>query len=124
MEAALSALCDRLWAELVAAPADRTSPYRLAALATVRERVPQVRTIVVRDVVASEREVVCFSDRRAPKIADIAHCAEVSLLVRDDTRSEQIRLNGVASVHPSGPRADAYWRDMHPGQTLNYLTTA
>ena len=60
-----------MWSLLVRASDDPGDPFRTPALATIGNAGPSVRTVVLRDVIAGLGRLVCYSDRRSPKIADL-----------------------------------------------------
>lgn len=112
---------------LAAAPADRSSPYRLPALATLgRDGVPEVRTVVLRRAVMEGAPfLVIYADAASAKIAEIAAHSRVGLHVWDAARQQQIRLRGRAHLHAGDAAAAADWAALGPhGRALYAAETS
>lgn len=100
--------------------ADRRSPFRTPALATVdRSGGPRLRTVVLRAFDATVPRITVHSDVRAAKVAEIGASPRVALHVWDDGNQVQVRLDGTASVQ-TGPAARAEWDRLHPGSRATY----
>ena len=50
---------------------DSAHPYRTFSLATVDEKMPNLRTVVLRDFSLEENFLDCHSDLRSPKIKQL-----------------------------------------------------
>ncbi len=100
--------------------ADRRSPFRNPALATVAAGRPSVRTVVLRAFDPAERRLVVHTDARAAKITEVLANPAVALHAWDTGPQVQLRLVGVATVHQGDARAGAEWARLHAGSRLPY----
>ncbi len=112
------------WRRLSRGVADRRSPCRTPALASVGlDGRPQVRTVVLRAFDPARRVVTVHSDRRAAKIAALVAQPAVALHVWDAGAHIQLRLDGMAAVF-TGPPARAAWDRLHAGSRAAYTVAA
>ena len=72
---------------------------------------PELRVVVFRKIVRQPRMLVCHSDLRSPKIAELARDARVSWLFYHVAEKLQLRVRGRATVHTSDELADAQWQN-------------
>lgn len=107
---ALHELPERLWAELVRAGHDRHHGWRLAVLATVdAQGAPQARTVVLRGADPASGELVCFTDRRSPKVTQLRADGRGMLVFWCARLSWQLRAQVRIEVEETGPRVQAAW---------------
>lgn len=110
MESDLASLFERAWSELASSAVDRHHGFHVPVLATVGvDATPQARSVVLRHVGVETRELRCHTDRRSPKVAEIAANPSVAWLFYDAPRKLQLRIAATASVHAEGAVADAAW---------------
>ena len=77
------------------------------SLATVDEsNIPQVRTVLLKKL--DENGAVFFTNSRSTKGQNIAHNAQVALLLYWRTLDRQVRINGIAAPIPEA-ESDAYF---------------
>lgn len=122
----LEDLPQRLWAELVRAGHDRHHGWRLPVLATVDPQgAPQARTVVLRAAHAASGELVCYTDRRSPKVAHLRADARGVLVFWCARLSWQLRAQVRITVEEEGPRVQAAWARVagQPG-ARDYLAPA
>ena len=123
---ALHELPARLWAELARAGHDRHHGWRLPVLATVDPQgAPQARTVVLRSADAACGELVCFTDRRSPKVAQLRADGRGVLVFWCARLSWQLRAQVRIVVEDAGPRVQAAWARVagQPG-ARDYLAPA
>jgi len=123
---ALEGLPQRLWAELGRAGHDRHHGWRLPVLATVDPHgAPQARTVVLRAAHAASGELVCYTDRRSPKVAHLRADARGVLVFWCARLSWQLRAQVRITVEEEGPRVQAAWARVagQPG-ARDYLAPA
>ncbi len=100
--------------------ADRRSPFRTPALATLgRDGRPRVRTVVLRGFDPAVRRLVVHSDLRAGKVREVAADPRVALHIWDDGNQVQVRLDGMAAVQPPAA-ARAEWDRLPAGSRATY----
>jgi pyridoxamine 5'-phosphate oxidase len=106
----LEGLPQRLWAELVRAGQDRHHGWRLPVLATVdAQGAPQARTVVLRAADPGCGELLCYTDRRSPKVAELRADARGVLVFWCARLSWQLRAQVRIEVEDEGPRVQAAW---------------
>jgi len=109
----LDAVLAATWAALVAAVRDRSHPYHLPTLATIGlDGSPEVRTVVLRAVEPALATILCHTDARSPKVAEIAADPRVAWHFYDPATRVQVRVRAVATVHRAAdgdPLALARW---------------
>ena len=116
---ALEDVCADAFRQMSRGVADRRSPFRTPALATLGvDGWPRVRTVVLRAFDPVARRVVIHSDARAAKVVEIAANPRAALHIWDDGRQVQVRLNGSAAVQPGSSRAE--WDRLHAGSRSTY----
>lgn len=72
---------------------------------------PQLRVVVFRKISREPRTLICHTDLRSPKIAEIERDARVSWLFYHFEEKLQLRIRGRASVHTIDELADAQWQN-------------
>ena len=108
----LSEVLDGLWLLLEEGVRNRDHGFHLPAVASLgRDGRPAVRTVVLRGVERNDRILRFHSDRRSPKLAELAAEPRLSLLFYDPAELTQLRIAARASIHGSDAVADAAWRE-------------
>ena len=98
-EADLSQIENETWTRLVRAKGDRRSALRWFVLATSDSQSrPQQRTVVLRDVDRVHRTMTIFTDRRSPKVMELAANPAISALFFDPKAMIQMRFSGEGQV--------------------------
>ena len=109
----LPAILASAWSELVAAVRDRDHPYHLPTLATVGvDGGPATRTVVLRQADPAAATILCHTDARSPKVAEIAARPAVAWHFYDPRSRIQLRVRALATVHRAAdgdPLAAARW---------------
>ena len=98
-----------LWQQLELAARRSEHEWRTMALATVVRGEPQVRSVLLREVDAAARELVFFTDARAPKVAQLRAMPIGSLLCWSSRLGWQLRLRVQLDVDASGLQASSRW---------------
>lgn len=117
------------WRLLAQGAADRTSPYHLMQLASVRQDTlgtlePQVRTVVLRGVEAAEKRLRFHTDARSPKVAELDACPRVQAVFYDPAQKVQLRLSAIAAPASETLRADAWAATGRLGRECYAVETA
>lgn len=112
-EPTLPSILADLWSGLAAAVRDRDHPWHLPSVATIGlDGSPQVRTVVLRDADPTRHAIVCHTDARSPKVAEITARPEVAWHFYDPRSRLQLRVKAIATVHRAcdgDPLAIARW---------------
>jgi general stress protein 26 len=100
----------RLWQHLQHGAASSKSGFHLPTLSTVdRQGTPDARVVVLRRVEPAERVLICHTDRRSPKVADLLHHPAAAWTFYDAPAKVQLRVQGRVTVHTDDALADAQW---------------
>jgi hypothetical protein len=130
------------WRELAAAPQQRGHAWRLMTLATVDQAEdgqawPDARTVVLREVLAEQRQLVFYTDGRSAKAAQLQQQPQATLVLWSSDLGWQLRLRVALAVQTSGLAVSSRWAQVKltpsamdylapwpPGATLPGDTTA
>lgn len=119
----LRGMPDWALARLERAAARRGDPMRWAVLATRTEEGVSARTLVVRAFDPAQRELILFSDARAPKVAEISAEPHVCLVLFDPNEQIQLRVWGEARIETNTETTLAWRRGLPPQAERDYATT-
>jgi pyridoxamine 5'-phosphate oxidase len=110
-----------IWSRLAAAAEDPKHPWHWPAIANVSlDGAPAVRTIVLREVDATARTLVFFTDLRSPKVAMIRRDPRVEFCFNDGPANTQLRVSASAEVLIDGDEVDERWRTVPPPTRAAY----
>lgn len=117
------------WHLLAQGAADRTSPYHLMQLASLRQDTsgafePQVRTVVLRGVEAAEKRLRFHTDARSPKVTELRQHPRVQAVLYDPARKIQLRLSATAAPASDALRAEAWAATGRLGRECYAVETA
>ena len=98
-----------LWNELSQCVNDRQHPWRVMALATVEDQRAAARSVVVREVVAAQKQLLFYTDARSPKVQQISHQPQGTMLAWSADLSWQLRLEVTLSVVDTGLEVSSRW---------------
>ena len=113
-----------IWALFSRGVADRRSPFRTPAVATVgAEHVPTVRTVILRAAERSQRSLTLHSDTRAEKVRHLGEEAMLAWHFWHPRKRLQIRASGLAEIERSGPVAEAAWAALSSHQRRTYAAS-
>ncbi len=111
------------WRLLAGGAARAGSPLHTAVLGT-RDAAAScaIRTVVLRRVVPERRLLLCHTDRRSPKVDQIANSLALDWLFYDPAHKLQLRLSGPGRVLESNdPLTEQQWRRSRTGSRRCYL---
>jgi len=98
-----------VWQELQLAAQQTGHEWRTMALGTVAGEEAQVRTVVLREVDTAARELIFFTDARAPKVAQMQARPVGTLLCWSSRISWQLRLRVALDVQTVGLKVSSRW---------------
>jgi pyridoxamine 5'-phosphate oxidase len=100
----------RIWSELQRATVDRHHEWRTPVLAsTGLDGLPQARTVVLRAADPSASQLVFFTDRRSPKVAELQAAPTAAFVFWSKRLNWQLRVRVNTQVQTEGPLVDAAW---------------
>ena len=98
-----------VWSQLTAAPHDRSHGWRMGVLATTDGDAADARSVVLRDVDATYRRLVFYTDSRSPKVRQMQANARGTLVLWSAPLGWQLRLRVQLSVETSGLAVSSRW---------------
>jgi pyridoxamine 5'-phosphate oxidase len=98
-----------VWQELVHAAHDKQHAWRLPVLATSDGGVPDARTVVLRDVLPEEQELLLYTDARSAKARQLQAQPVGVLVMWSGALSWQLRLRVNLALETSGLRVSSRW---------------
>lgn len=118
----LSELCITVWTELARAKNDSIHAWRTPGLATLDASKPQSRTVVLRGVDGSARQLVAFSDSRAAKVDQLLANPQAQWLFHDPVHRVQLRATTTVEIHHNDELAKTFWNTVPEPSRQNYRT--
>ena len=98
-----------VWRELAQALRDKQHGWRVAVLATVNGQGADARSVVLRDLDATSRTLLMYTDARSPKAAQLATHPNGTLVLWSAALGWQLRLRVALSLETSGLRVSSRW---------------
>ncbi len=103
------------------ATVDRRSPLRWPVVSTVNKTgVPMARTVGLRAFDASAMTMTFYTDRRTPKVEELAANSALAFTFHDSRNGVQFRANGRARIVVSGPDWEQAWEALSDQSRLDY----
>lgn len=101
---------------------DFNDAFHWPVLGTVGSDGCQQRTVILRGFDPIRRILICHTDSRAGKAAEIRMDNRVSWLFYHPKRRIQVRITGLAELHTDDLFADEQWAATSAANRLNYST--
>ena len=105
----LPALGAEIWAELVRCSADKLHPWRTPVLATVLGETADARTVVLREVVVREKQLLFYTDERAGKVHQLLNHPHGTIVMWSHRLGWQLRCRVRLTLEVSGLAASSRW---------------
>lgn len=118
---ALDTILATTWAQLVRGAERRAEPFHLGVLGTAGAEGPSLRTVVLRAAYPEQRVLLCHTDTRSGKLAEIRNDDRVAWLFYDANEKLQLRLRGKAAVRADDSLAQTQWQRTRPSARRCYL---
>ncbi len=100
------------WQELAQATHDKQHEWHTPVLATTDGTAADARTVVLREVDFEARQLVCFSDSRAPKLAQLRPHPQGTLVMWSRRLSWQLRAHVRFEIETDGLAASSRWAQL------------
>jgi len=98
-----------VWRELAQAVRDKQHAWRVAVLATVEGQGADARSVVLRDLDATSRTLLMYTDARSPKAVQLATNPLGTLVLWSGALGWQLRLRVALVLETSGLRVSSRW---------------
>jgi pyridoxamine 5'-phosphate oxidase len=109
------------WSSLREGVKHGVHPFHTPVLATVFGQDPDIRTVVLRHAHEKQRQLICHTDVRSPKVSMMQKNHRVAWLFYDREAKVQLRLYGEVSVHSADTIAAAHWENCTQSSRRCYL---
>lgn len=113
---------DTVWRHLAAGIEQFDHPFRTPVFCTQGDDAPNARTLVLRGVDRLDDSLICFSDTRARKWAEVTANPRVVWVFYDPGSKVQLRASGVTEQFTEGERVDLHWASQSGEARNNYRT--
>jgi pyridoxamine 5'-phosphate oxidase len=117
----LASIETEIWHLLHAGSQNPKEAFYTGTLGTQSVSGVELRTVVVREVNTAGKQIFCYSDKRAGKVAEIQANPSVSWLFWDAGKRIQLRLSGTAIVHISDAFTEKHWQQTTPSNRRSYM---
>ncbi|QHT67756.1 hypothetical protein GXP67_14495 [Rhodocytophaga rosea] len=115
------AIEEDIWRFLTAGSKHPKEAFYTGTLGTQSASGIELRMVVLREVNVDEKKTICYSDKRAGKVAEIQKNPLVSWLFWDSEKRIQLRLSGTATVEINNQFTDTHWANTTPSNRRSYM---
>ena len=105
----LDAIQAEVWRQLGAAVGDIAHPWRTPVLETINGHLADARTVVLREVEASEQRFMIYTDERASKVSQLLSHPIGTLVMWSQPLGWQLRCRVHLAIEMSGLAASSRW---------------
>ena len=85
-------------------------PYHTFTLGTAKNKQPEIRTIVLRNIEEDPLKIFFNADYRSPKVKQLLDNPNCSVLFYDVSRRVQLRFKAKAEIHHKDKIAESVWK--------------
>ncbi|MDA9555840.1 pyridoxamine 5'-phosphate oxidase family protein [Pelobium sp.] len=117
----LDDILEDCWHRLVKGTQSAKHPFHCPTLGTFNSGDIELRTVVLRKVIPSERTIIFHTDKRSPKITQLEKHNQLGWLFYDDKARIQIRIKAKAIIHYQDDLALSRWKDSRLESRRCYL---
>lgn len=96
-------------------------PFHCPSISTMNGISPEIRTVVLRKVIAEEKTLIFHTDYRSPKIDQIYKNNNISWLFYDAKSRIQLRIKTLATIHHKDEITLKRWNDSRLESKKCYL---
>lgn len=120
----LDEVAEQSWQLLGRGGADSKDPFHSPTLITMgQDGFPAARTVILRKTLRPERVLLCHSDWRAQKVAQVQAHDRVMWHCWHPKHRIQLRLRGRATIHRDDELAQEAWEQANHSSKLSYSAT-
>lgn len=120
----LTAIEKKIWELLQESVSSFKSPFHTGVVATMNEKQPEVRTVVLRHTDTQQKKLFFHTDIRSPKVHQLQTNPQMSWLFYDKDIRIQLRLKATAAVHLDDEVANNAWEESRLSSRLTYTTSS
>jgi hypothetical protein len=119
----LGGILDQIWLMLEQGATHSNDPFHWPVMGTTTKEGCSLRTVILRQVNAAGRTLVCHTDARSPKVQEIKKYSQTSWIFYHPKKKIQVRISGYAVLHAHDPYADRQWAYTSLTSRLNFCTS-
>ena len=91
-------ICEKIEQLMINALKNSAHPFRTFSLASIDDKMPSLRTVVLRDFSIDNRFLDCHSDIRSPKVDELKKNNKFSALFYSTEEKIQLRFKGKVEI--------------------------
>jgi 3-hydroxyisobutyrate dehydrogenase len=110
------------WDRLVTGAVKSRTPFHTPSIATLHQGEVNLRTVVLRKTLPTERELRFHTDIRSPKWRELSQNPSISALFYDAVDRIQLRVKGKAVLHQTNEITAEAWQKTSLSSRKCYLT--
>ena len=99
--------------DLHSAVRDAGHDYHLFTIATVNDKIPEIRTVVLRDFNIKKYQISFHTDTRSPKYSQVKSNPAISALFYSTQKRTQLRLHGNATICKDQDLLNTLWSNLN-----------
>ena len=99
--------------DLYSAVKDAGHDYHLFTIATVNDKTPEIRTVVLRDFNIKKYQISFHTDARSPKYSQVKSNPAISALFYSTQKRTQLRLHGNATICKDQNLLNTLWSNLN-----------
>lgn len=101
---------------------EKKDPLHTATIGTISNKIPQLRTIVLRKTVIPDRQLFFYTDIRSPKVQQLKTSSTLSWLFYDSSKNIQLRAVGTTTIQHQNDLTLAHWKKLPTYSRKTYGT--
>jgi len=109
------------WHRLINGAISAKHPFHSPSIATIREDYPEIRTVILRKAIPSEKTLIFHTDYRSPKVKQIQKNKAISWLFYDAKARIQLRIKTLATIHHQDELSLHRWNESRLQSKKCYL---
>jgi len=99
--------------DLHSAVKDAGHKYHLFTIATINDKIPEIRTVVLRDFNIKKYQISFHTDARSPKYSQVKSNPAISALFYSTQKRTQLRLHGNATICKDQNLLNTLWSNLN-----------
>ena len=99
--------------DLHSAVKDASHEYHLFTIATLNNKIPEIRTVVLRDFNFENYQISFHTDTRSPKYSQVKSNPAISALFYSTQKRTQLRLHGNATICKDKNLLNTLWSNLN-----------
>jgi pyridoxamine 5'-phosphate oxidase len=111
-----------IWVTLLQSSKSANTPFHQGNFATINDNIPELRTVILRNVNVAEKSISFNTDIRSLKIEQLKSNDSVSWLFYDKISKIQLRIYAKAVVHYKNEVSELAWENSRLGSKMCYTT--